>query len=99
MQAFACGRTLSIRRGAWEYVAHRDSGGNSQDKAGLKSYAQPDTHPEAAGPLTDLITDLVETTNLRSKNPENVKELHARLAESPTTHRRTLEAARRIMPV
>jgi arylsulfatase A len=86
-QAFAGQRTLSIRRGQWKYIDHRDSGGNKYDKGDLKPYALPETEPDAPGQLYDLATDPGETTNLYLKKPEIVKELKALLEQSKTTGR------------
>ena len=82
MQAFAGERTLSIRRGHWKYIAHRGSGGNNYSESDLKTYALPETDPEAPGQLYDLANDPGETTNLYSKKPEIVKELQALLDDS-----------------
>lgn len=86
-QAFAGQRTLSIRRGQWEYIAHRGSGGNNYDKVELKPFALPDTDPEAPAQLYDLANDPGETTNLYSKRLEIVKELQALLEQSKATGR------------
>jgi arylsulfatase A len=86
-QAFAGQRTLSIRRGQWKYLDHRDSGGNKYDKGELKPYAMLETAPDAPGQLYDLATDPGETMNLYLKKPELVKELKALLEQSKSTGR------------
>ncbi len=86
-QAFAGQRTLSIRRGHWKYLDHRGSGGNNYDKGELKSFALPDTAPDAPGQLYNLETDPGETTNLYFKNPEIVKELKTLLDSSKAAGR------------
>ena len=86
-QAFRGSQTLSIRRGQWKLIAHRDSGGNRYDQGELKPYALPETDPDAPAQLYDLESDPGETTNLYSKKPEIVKELQALLEESKRTGR------------
>ncbi len=81
-QAFGGRRTLSIRRGHWKYIDHRDSGGNNYDKGELKPYALPETAPDAHGQLYNLNADPSETTNLYFKHPEIVAELKALLDTS-----------------
>ena len=81
-QAFGGKRTLSIRRGPWKYIDHRDSGGNNYDKGELMPFALPDTAPEAPAQLYNLETDPGETTNLFFKHPEVVAELKALLDKS-----------------
>ena len=89
-QAFGGARTLSIRRGAWKYLDHRGSGGNSYDKGDLQRFALPEASPEAPGQLYNLENDPGETTNLYSEKPEIVKELKALLEQSKTTGRSRL---------
>ena len=86
-QAFGGGRTLSIRRGAWKYIAHRDSGGNNYTTAGLKPFALPEAAPDAPGQLYDLDADPGETTNLSWQKPEVVKQLTLLLDQSKTSGR------------
>jgi arylsulfatase A len=86
-QAFGGARTLSIRRGPWKYLDHRNSGGNNYDRGELKPFALPDTTPEAPGQLYNLETDPGETTNLYSEKPEVVNELKSLLEHSKTTDR------------
>jgi arylsulfatase A len=81
-QAFAGARTLSIRRGPWKYLDHRDSGGNKYTQEVLKPFALPEAEPDAPGQLYDLSADPAETTNLYFKHPEIVKELKALLDAS-----------------
>ena len=73
---------LAIRQGPWKYLDHRGSGGNAYDKGELKSFALPDTAPDAPGQLYNLTTDPGETTNLYFKHPEIVRELKALLESS-----------------
>ena len=86
-QAFSGARTLSIRRGKWKYLDHRDSGGNNYASALLKPYALPETAPEAKGQLYDFESDPGETTNLFFKHPEIVAELKSQLDQSKSTGR------------
>ena len=86
-QAFGGGRTLSIRRGQWKYLDHRDSGGNNYTAAELKPYALPEAAPEAPGQLYDLEGDPGETSNLYFKNPEIVTELKALIDASKKSGR------------
>ncbi len=81
-QAFGGKRTLSIRRGAWKYLDHRDSGGNNYTKGELQPYALPENAPDAPGHLYNLDTDPGETTNLYFKHPKIVAELKALLDAS-----------------
>jgi arylsulfatase A-like enzyme len=81
-QAFGGKRTLSIRRGAWKYLDHRDSGGNNYRKGELKPFSLPDTAPEAPAQLYKLDTDPGETTNLFFKHPKIATELKALLDQS-----------------
>jgi arylsulfatase A-like enzyme len=86
-QAFGGKRTLSIRRGPWKYIDHRDSGGNNYDKGELKPFALPDAAPEAPTQLYNLESDPGETTNLFFKHPEMVAELKALLDKSASEGR------------
>ncbi len=81
-QAFGGGRTLSIRRGTWKFIDHRDSGGNNYTNPELRSFALPETAPEAPGQLFDLEGDPGETTNLYFRRPELVVELKGLLEQS-----------------
>jgi arylsulfatase A len=72
---------LAIRKGAWKYLDHKGSGGNSYARPHLKPFALPDTAPEATGQLYNLQTDPGETMNLAAKYPEIVKELKAQLEQ------------------
>ena len=87
-QAFAGGRTLSIRRGPWKYLDHPGSGGNRyENNPRLKPFMLPDTSPDAPGHLYNLDTDPGETRNLYSERPELVKELKALLEQSKASGR------------
>lgn len=86
-QAFGGARTLSIRRGNWKYLDHRDSGGNNYAQPELNPFALVDTAPDAPGQLYDLAKDSGETTNLYFKHPEIVAELKALLDQSKWTGR------------
>jgi arylsulfatase A-like enzyme len=81
-QAFGGKRSLSIRRGPWKYLDHRDSGGNNYSKGELKPFVLADSAPDAPGQLYNLETDPGETTNLYFKNPEVVAELKSLLEKS-----------------
>lgn len=81
-QAFRGKATLSIRRGQWKYMDHRDSGGNNYTYAELKPFALPEAAPDAPGQLYDLASDPGETTNLYFKRPEIVAELKGLLDQS-----------------
>ena len=82
-QAFGGQRTLSIRRGSWKYLDHKDSGGNRyESNAELKDFALPEKNPDAPGQLYNLETDSGETTNLYFEHPEVVKELKSLLDQS-----------------
>jgi arylsulfatase A-like enzyme len=84
-QAFAGGRTLSIRRGDWKYLDHPGSGGNHYEThPRLKPLHIPDTAP---GSLYDLRTDPGERTNLLQAKPEIVQELKALLEQSKASGR------------
>lgn len=86
-QAFGGGRTLSIRRGNWKYLDHRDSGGNNYADPPLSSFALPDTAPGATVQLYDLATDPGETQNLALDRPEIVAELKQLLDRSKASGR------------
>ena len=87
-QAFAGARTLSIRRGAWKYLDHTDSGGNRyENNPGLKPYILPDSAPGAPGQLYNLESDPGETKNLYFEHPEVVRELKALLEQTKTSGR------------
>jgi arylsulfatase A-like enzyme len=86
-QAFGGARTLSIRRGSWKYLDHRDSGGNNYNTSALKPFSLPDTAPDAPGQLYDLATDPGETQNLYHARPEIVAELKALLEQSKSSGR------------
>ncbi|MES2595580.1 MAG: arylsulfatase [Verrucomicrobiota bacterium] len=83
-QAFGGQRTLSIRRGVWKYIHHRDSGGNNYSRDELKPFARADTASDAPAQLYNLDNDPAETTNLFFKEPEIVTELKAMLEASIT---------------
>ena len=78
---------MSIRRGAWKYLDHRDSGGNNYASPELKSFALPEAAPEAPGQLYDLASDPGETTNLFFQRPEIADELKRLLEKSKTEGR------------
>jgi arylsulfatase A-like enzyme len=86
-QAFGGARTLSIRRGSWKYLDHRDSGGNNYNTSALKPFSLPDTAPDAPGQLYDLATDPGETQNLYHARPKIVAELKALLEQSKSSGR------------
>jgi len=78
---------LAVRQGPWKFLDHRGSGGNNYAKSELKSFALPDTAPDAPGQLYNLATDPGETTNLYFKHPEKVRELKALLDASKAVGR------------
>jgi arylsulfatase A len=81
---------LSIRQGDWKYIDHKGSGGNSYERLGewgMKSFALPDTDPDAPGQLYNLKEDPSETTNLSSKHPEVAERLKKLLEESKKSGR------------
>jgi arylsulfatase A len=90
-QAFGGKRTLSIRRGPWKYLDHRDSGGNQYTRGELKPFALTDSAPAAPGQLYNLESDPGETTNLYFKAPEIVaglkQLLETTLAEGRSVNR------------
>jgi arylsulfatase A-like enzyme len=86
-QAFGGERTLSIRRGPWKFLAHRGSGGNNYNTAGLKSLSLPERDPSAPGQLYDLSVDPGETQNLYFAQPDKVRELESLLEQSKNTGR------------
>jgi arylsulfatase A len=86
-QAFGGKRSLSIRRGPWKYLDHRESGGNNYSKGELKPFVLADSAPDAPAQLYNLETDPGETTNLYFKNPEVVAELKSLLEKSKTEGR------------
>lgn len=86
-QAFGGARSLSIRRGHWKYLDHQGSGGNNYNTPALKSFALPETAPDAPGQLYDLQHDSGETTNLYFKHPEIVAELKGLLEQSKSSGR------------
>ncbi len=73
---------LAIRQGQWKYLAHRGSGGNNYEQAGLRPFALADSAPQAPGQLYHLATDPGETTNLYFEHPELVKSLQQLLERS-----------------
>jgi arylsulfatase A-like enzyme len=86
-QASGGKRTLSIRRGPWKFIDHRDSGGNNYTKGELKPYALTESTPDAPGQLYNLDTDPGETTNLYFKHSEVVAELKNLLEKSKSEGR------------
>lgn len=81
-QAFGGGRTLSIRRGRWKYLDHRDSGGNNYANGELAAFALAETVPDAPAQLYDLATDPGETRNLILDQPGVAAELKQLLDHS-----------------
>lgn len=86
-QAFGGARTLSIRRGQWKLIDHKNSGGNNYADPQLAPYALPEHAPEALGQLYDLATDPGETKNLYLERPEIVGELKELLETSKSEGR------------
>ncbi len=73
---------LAIRRGPWKFLDHRGSGGNNYEKGEIKSFALPDSAPDAPGQLYNLASDPGEKVNLYFQHPEIVRELKALLESS-----------------
>jgi arylsulfatase A-like enzyme len=73
------GLALSIRKGPWKYLDHKDSGGNDYEREVLKQYALPKTAPDAPAQLYNLDEDPGETTNLYFEHPKIVEELRTQL--------------------
>jgi arylsulfatase A-like enzyme len=79
---------LSIRRGSWKYLDHKDSGGNRYERNEmLKEYILPETAPDAPGQLYNLATDSGEKVNLYYEKPEVVAELKQQLEKFKTSGR------------
>ena len=72
---------FQIRQGDWKFLDHKGSGGNNYDRGVTKTYALPETAPEAPGQLYNLATDPGETTNLFFKESAKREELQALLKE------------------
>ena len=66
---------LAIRKGPWKYLDHLGSGGNRYDRPNLKTFALPETTPEAKGQLYRLDVDPGETHNLIERFPSIAREL------------------------
>jgi arylsulfatase A-like enzyme len=81
-QAFRGIDTLSLRRGSWKLMNHRDSGGNRYDQGELQPYALPESDSEAPAQLYDLAADPGETNNLFSKRQDVVRELQELLSQT-----------------
>ena len=87
-QAFAGGRTLSIRQGDWKYIDHAGSGGNNYEKdPSLKPFILPEAAPNAPGQLYNLAEDPGETTNLYEREPKRVADLKALLERTKASGR------------
>jgi hypothetical protein len=78
---------FQIRQGNWKYINHKGSGGNNYEEAFLKTYALPETEPDAQGQLYHLLDDPGETTNLYFKEAEKRKELQKLLEELKSSGR------------
>jgi hypothetical protein len=66
---------FSIRLGRWNYLEHRDSGGNDYGKPPLDAVALPERLPSAPGQLYDLESDPGETKNVHDELQELAHEL------------------------
>lgn len=86
-QAFGGKRTLSIRRGSWKYLDHRDSGGNNYQKGEMKLYALPEKAPQAPAQLYDMSHDSGETNNVFLEHPEVANEMKSLLELSISSGR------------
>ena len=78
---------FQLRQGYWKYLDHKGSGGNGYDKEPMKSYALPETAPDAPGQLYNLQTDPGETTNLYFAEAAKRKELQGLLQQLKTSGR------------
>ena len=78
---------FQIRQGNWKYINHKGSGGNNYEEGFLKSYALPETAPDAQGQLYNLLDDPGETTNLYFKEAEKRKGLQKLLEELKSSGR------------
>ena len=78
---------FQIRQGNWKYINHKGSGGNNYEEDFLKTYALPETEPNAQGQLYHLLDDPGETTNLYFKEAEKRKELQKLLEELKSSGR------------
>ena len=78
---------FQIRQGNWKYINHKGSGGNNYEEGFLKSYALPETAPDAQGQLYNLLLDPGETTNLYFKEAEKRKGLQILLEELKSSGR------------
>lgn len=75
-------RGFSIRSGPWKYLDHSGSGGNNYETNGYwgaKSFAVPESVPDAPGQLYHLERDPGERENLYFKEPEKVEQLKREL--------------------
>jgi arylsulfatase A-like enzyme len=78
---------FQIREGNWKYINHKGSGGNNYEEDFLKTYALPETAPDAQGQLYNLLDDPGETTNLYFKEAEKRKGLQKLLEELKSSGR------------
>jgi hypothetical protein len=78
---------FQIREGNWKYINHKGSGGNNYEEDFLKTYALPETAPDAPGQLYNLLDDPGETTNLYFKEAEKRKGLQKLLEELKSSGR------------
>ena len=78
---------FQLRAGDWKYLDHKGSGGNSYAREPMKSYALPDTAPEAPGQLYNLQTDPGETKNLYFEEEGKRKELQQLLQQLKSSGR------------
>jgi arylsulfatase A len=73
---------FQIRRGPWEFLDHKGSGGNDYTAPDMRQYALPELDPGAPGQLYNLDEDPGETTNLYSRRPDIVQEMKALLEKA-----------------
>lgn len=78
-----------LRQGRWKYLDHKGSGGNNYAADLLRTYALPDTAPEASGQLYDLATDPGETTNLFESHAARRTDMQTLLKRLRGEHNRT----------
>lgn len=76
---------FQLRVGAWKYLDHVDSGGNTYDKGNLAKYQLPEAAPNAVGQLYNLAEDPGETRNLYFEQPAKRIEMFNLLRELTRT--------------
>ena len=85
-------RGFSLRDGPWKYLDHQGSGGNNYEVEGhwgAKSFALPDSAPEAPAQLYHLDRDPGERENLYFEHPEIVERMEKELERMKSSGRST----------